>query len=384
MRLARNVLSLAAAAALCPAMALGQARTKYNWNKPRLQGISSVGGEVGRYSTGLGDLRGYSAPSGGNLLRTGISSNISSMSGYKLAPVRSPSAGTTNVTPTIGRVTGRTYGAVRLNLSALASAAPYQVGPPELGTAGSGLAGYLDSMGYSSELSAEQSRPLKSFVPTEPSVYRRKMAEGERLFRRGEYRDAHETLGIALAITRQPPEVHLSRVHTGFALQDYYTAVNHLRQALTLFPELPLVNMSIRDFYGQPDGFDDHAGWLDKRVDKQPETGGDMWLLWAYIRYFNGEPDEAASALEWGYVLSKRAKHKDKETGEAIKIFWDGMVAAGKASGDEPPPRNVPPTIAPAKKASSAAPAEDAESGQDAASKPAGGSGPAATERPSP
>jgi hypothetical protein len=326
MRFASNkVWVFVSALALCPALSQGQSRTRYRWQDPQLRGIRTIGGSFGLESYGLGGLR---APSAGGVLESSLrrSTNFKLTRGAPSGLAPSPAA------RTFSRATGQQYGTPGLKLRGLADVVD-GTGPSfgEEGTPSSGLEAYLQAMGRGSELRVEDSQPIKSFVPGEPSLYQKYMAEGDRRFRQGEYLRAEGQFEIALAFLRRIPEANLSLVHSKFARGRYGAGAYHLRQALTYFPELPLARISVRDFYGQDrkGDFDKHVEALEKRLAERG-VGADHRLLMAYFYYFDGHEAEAIDALRKAAALSRR--DKDESVQEAVKIFWDGLLAAGKVS----------------------------------------------------
>jgi hypothetical protein len=61
----------------------------------------------------------------------------------------------------------------------------------------------------------------------------------------------------------------------------------------------------------------------------------DGHLLLAYYQWFEGETEQAKESLATAHRKAKNLRGKTRETViEAIDIFWKGMVATGKVSGD--------------------------------------------------
>lgn len=337
MRVASNKLwLLVLAVAVVPSVASGQrgTRSRVRWEAPRLQGISVIGGRLTTNTYGLGTLSTASGQAGAGLLRRNLASlasspnfNVRSTSGGVPLPSRGSYA--------YGTAAGQRYGTAGVPLKALTEVIGPLVGDSaQLGeTLSGGLDAYLLAMGRGSELRVEEDKPITSFVPDATSIYRDHMKKGDEHFRKGEYFDANGVFEIALTFSRRVPEVHLSLAHVRFALGSYYGASFHLQQALTYFPELALVRMKIRDFYaeGKPKEFDEHCAKLKERLD-DPAAGGDLWLLMAYVLYFDGKANEAAEALRRADQLSRRSE-ENQAIAQAAQTFWDGMAAAGKVKG---------------------------------------------------
>jgi len=352
-------------AALWPGIALGQGRGLTNLSD-RLTGPSMrrVGGTLRDYSYGLGGLQ-RSLPGGtGGLLRSSVSgpnsygarriSSVATLGGALKLPklatgysyknptlhLRVPSAGPQAAVS----VPGLALPDVNLPRAILAAS-------DISADMGLTLQPYLAAMGYKSALKQPQDKPITSFVPPEPSIYQKYMAEGDTAFRAERYLGAAGSFEVAVRMADHASEAHLSLAHAYFALGRYYSAAHNVQQALKYFGNLPLARLKIRGFYGQAERFDEHLKKLDERCNR---AGGSppLWLLVAYVRYFDGDSAAAAAALRKADALGRRGAGKDDGIGEAVKAFWDGMLAAGEATGHLGPAT----TTAPATQKASPAP----------------------------
>jgi len=328
MVMGRNRLWLAVlVVGVCAGLCWGQARSRHQWSSPRLQGLSVIGGEFGRSSSGLGGLERTSPYGGSGLLR----SSIGRSSGLDL---RRRSGGGASLTGPTGlkMPTGQSYG-VRQGPMPVPGGVrdiPSIYDNVDLSmTAGVGL--YLQAVGQTSVLLTLEDEAITSFVPAEPSRFQEHMAAGDKAFRKGKYPEALESFDLALKVGRGVPETHLAMVNTYFAMGRYYIAAQHLREALTYLPELPLVSLDLGGFYGQEKDFDkqlaDLRNWLEDRRDE-----ADGWLVLAYVQCFEGADDQAQEALRRSYVLGWR--HKQQGNLKAAGTLWEGMVLAGRASGE--------------------------------------------------
>ncbi len=315
------------ALAFGPGVSWGQARTRYQWLAPRLQGLARIGGDFTTQSAGLGGLERSSPYGGSGLLR----SSISQPGSFDLKRSR----GTGGITGLSGlgqlkTPTGHSYRTPQANVrpaTGLIASVYDQMDPKAMG----GLALYLQTVGHTSQLLMLEDKAITTFVPTEPGRFQEHMAKGDKAFRVERYLKALGAFEVALTVGRSIPETHLSLVHAYFAAGQYYSAAQHLRQALKYLPELPLVQLQVRGFYGKAEDFDNHLAALEKRVLEWTDDA-DGRLLLAYFRYFDGADGEAAAALRQAYKLSWR--YKQKETAKAVETFWEGMLAAGRAAGD--------------------------------------------------
>jgi hypothetical protein len=329
--------------------------------QPSLRGLSTVGGDLTRYSYGLGGLQ-RSDYGGGGLLR----SSIYSGGGYSLSRTLAPAGMSAGGLSPLGTVRGQDYGSGGLNLRGLAEAmaspgvrrplegVPATVNPlagslpeqnPAEGMTAEAMASlgpYLSAMGFAGELTGHLDKPVTSLVPSEASLFQANMQRGDTAFRSGQYEDALGDFRVAAIIARRAPEGHLAMVHALFACGQYYTAARDLRDALKYLPELPLVH-------------------LQKRVESPP-ADADLQLLWAYVRYFDGDEAAAAEALR-----KAAGAAKDPAVQEAIQTFWDGMAAAGKVSGGLGTTQPAGPTSLPATQPAAGKVATDAGTGGAAA-----------------
>ena len=352
MSVATKTLLMAWAAVMAfPTGVWAQARSRYVWNNPTLRGLRTLGGRFRTDSYGLGNLRRYSGPAGGNVLSGSISA-------FQLRRPGGAAASSTGLgaLPTLKPFTERRYGTFDLNLRDLAGS-DFRAAPDW----SKALTGYFSLVEPSSELAARKDKPISSFVPSEPSTYQKYMLAGDKAFRAGKYDEARDQFELALVYARESPEAHLSMTHAALALGGYHVAAEHLREALRFFPELALVKMRIRDFYGQKrrKDFDRHRQALLDELARSA-ANQDGWLLAAYVEYFDNRVEQAASALQQAFL--KARNNQDKRTIKAARIFWDSMAAAGKVTGSVDPTTPAPPPASQPSKTSATTPSSSRES----------------------
>ncbi|MDY7010031.1 MAG: hypothetical protein SVV80_04680 [Planctomycetota bacterium] len=316
---------------LCPVVVFAQARSQYQWKNPGLRGIRIIGGDFSTYSSGANKLKGAGAPTG--ILRSSLVSNFNIQRSAAVG-----GAGTLDTgMPKLSGLRGQSYGSTKISLPVTLDSLPRPKGDIDIISAGgavktdkiqSGLesqTGRTTPTTTTSTTKPEKPKPISSFVPTEPSRYQEYMKRGEQAFRAERYIEAADAFDVAVAMGRYLPESHLSLVHAYSALGRYHSAAYQLRQALKHFPELPLVSLRVRLFYGRAEAFVSQMDKLRQEAEK-PYAGADLYLLLAYFRYFDGEEDDAAKVLRRAWNGGKG----DRSTVEAIETFWNGMVAAGK------------------------------------------------------
>ncbi len=329
----RLCLAGAIALVLRPAATFAQARSRYQWKTPTVSGIRTIGGDFSTSSSGMGNLTqpGAGAPEG--ILKSSITSN------YNISRSAAGKGALKTSLPKYAGLKGQTYGSTKIKLPVMMD----EPGRPRDYTAGieytttapsvqSDLLSKREPTTTSSTTKPEESKPISSFVPDEPSRYQKYMQQGEQAFRAERYIEAADAFEVAIAIGRYLPESHISLVHAYSAMGRYHSAAYQLRQSLKHFPELPLVSLRVRLFYGQTETF---VGQIDKlQLEAQkPYAEADLSLLLAYFKYFDGAETDAAKILRRAWDAGK----DDPETAEAVETFWNGMVEAGKAEGDLSP-----------------------------------------------
>jgi len=324
---------------------VGQTRATHNFRQ-NTYGLGSLGNAPG---TGTSVLRSTISSSpftlrsninamGASPLRSSITQETqASRAGGLGAPLRTPGIGATPLrrpgtmaggypdltgTDTAGGIFGSA--AAR---SAILSA------NPALGAARN----YLHSVG-GTDLMAETSRTkvISSLVPSDSSVYSTLLREGEKQFRMGEFADAYSYFERASYIAPHAPETLLSLTHARFATSrlSYMTASHYLQLTLKYLPELPLIPVNPKLFYGQgPDSaarYVEHIDALEKHLIKSHDDL-DALLLLAYYRWFANRPDDAKIAL--AKALKVAIEDEDARVTEAVDTFWAAMVRSGKMSG---------------------------------------------------
>ncbi len=168
---------------------------------------------------------------------------------------------------------------------------------------------------------------ITSLAPRQPGKVRDYMVNGEAAFREANYRKALENFSFAADLTNDSPEALLSLFHAQFATSQrgyYETAGHYLSQTLRTFPELPLVPLAPKEFWGQLRHYGEQLAYLEEHCQDVP-TDAPALLILAYFHWFDGSYNSAAESLMQAYP----AAH-DEIVIEAIETFWDGMVASGK------------------------------------------------------
>ena len=139
---------------------------------------------------------------------------------------------------------------------------------------------------------------LTSLVPAEPAKHRRQMIEGERAFSEGKYARALAHFETARKLSDDSPESLLSLGRTSFALADgsYSKTAEHLCKVLQIVPELPMVRVFPRSFYGKQQDYLQHVSKLEAHVKAHPDDFEAQFVL-GYLRWRQGKEDQARQVL---------------------------------------------------------------------------------------
>ncbi|MCK4602443.1 MAG: hypothetical protein KAU28_08240 [Phycisphaerae bacterium] len=197
---------------------------------------------------------------------------------------------------------------------------------------------------------------------------RDKMLEGERAFRRGEYAQALKSFRLANDLSLGSPETILSMCHARFAMAtDSYSAVGYLLgRVFQAVPELPLVPLQPREFYGQAGAYARQLASLEEHCLASPADAEAQFVL-AYFKWSDGEVAAAVHALRQANAAARQSA--DTNIVEAVDVFWDGMVASGLVEGvsieppaEEPQPQQDPQVDSLPNDADSAEPSDESPS----------------------
>lgn len=200
------------------------------------------------------------------------------------------------------------------------------------------------SKSYLSAISTISDEDLKnrteaivSLVPAEPSLYRNYMERGETLFRSGSFLPALDEFKTAcdLADRDWPSMLSLMQTHFTLSYDSFASCSYYLRRVLRVYPELPLLNLQPRNFYGNTSKYADCLVRLETSIAQAARPSSEALLMLAYFRWFDQDTEEATSALGKAYAVA--IQQKDTEMEDDIQTLWRGMVGSGKVSGDLTP-----------------------------------------------
>jgi tetratricopeptide (TPR) repeat protein len=194
---------------------------------------------------------------------------------------------------------------------------------------------YADTFGSSESSKAgndNEGKPLTTLVPKSGGTrrYRQLLRTGEEAFRKEDYRKAAQAFGIANEISSGSSDSLLSLLHLHFATarNRYNVPSYYLQRLLREVPELPLIPVHPRDFYGNVGTFVQDMIRLEQYTKAKPKDANAQLML-AYVKWREKNPNQAAAALRKALENSK----DNEELIDAIQTLWKGMVRSGAVSG---------------------------------------------------
>ena len=335
------LVSLLLTVALLPRPALAQSRREVTIRRNRAVGWGPSRRHdyyVNRYSTGLSSLNvGYKPADGSGPLGSSIYRK-QSMAIRRSGAGAGSAYSTRRYTPSKAPKPRRMYAPVRASIpSVSAPVRPYR------GTVGTYVPSGTVSAG-SDYMSVGAARPKKlpkelleevitSLVPKPPAKHRDEMIKGEQAFRKGKYAEALAHFETARQLSSDSPESLLSLARASFALAEgsYAKTAEYLLRTLEIVPELPLVHVFPRSFYGQADDYRRHSKNLADYAKSKPDDAQAQFLL-GYLRWRQGKADEARAAL--GRALARAGERRLTKT---IKTLLSGIAAAEQSAWGQPP-----------------------------------------------
>lgn len=182
---------------------------------------------------------------------------------------------------------------------------------------------------------------LKTLAPKSggSSQYRRLMREAEAYFRKEDYKLAAQAYETASEISFRAPETQMGlfQVHFATVRKEYNIPSLYLQRVLKEVPELPLIPIHPRDFYGDAGKYVQHVIRLEEYAQANPKDPHAQFVL-AYVKWRENQPEQAAAALRRAW---ENIKNND-EFLDAVQTFWKAMAYAGKVSGELQPSSATP------------------------------------------
>ncbi len=340
------VLSILAVTAVYSSSAWGQSRKEIRLRAPRSPGWGPSARRdyrLNRYSTGLSDLNiGYRPADGSGALGSSIYSQQSMTRRRSTASV-STAHDPRRLLSSPAQTSRRVYTSPTLHIPTVS--APVRIPQGQVGIYLPSSAAAATSYHAVSAHTTRGKHPreipeeiLTSLVPKKPAKHHEQMSKGEEAFRKGSYAQALAHFETARQLSDDSPESLLSLGRTSFALADgsYAKTAEYLRKTLEIVPELPLVRVFPRSFYGNQQDYLRHAKDLENCVSANPEDPEAQFVL-GYLRWRQGKPDESREAL--GIALAN-AQARGLTMG--IQALLGGIEAAEQARLDEPPEMDWP------------------------------------------
>ena len=209
-------------------------------------------------------------------------------------------------------------------------------------TGGAGAGGYSNPVRDMASALAAKSKQgpsitaeaMTSLAPPTPGAYQSAMLRGESQFRSGDYAGAITNFEAARKLANDSPESLLSLAQAYFAKADASPdqAADYLAKALRAFPDLPLVRVRPKGFFGNADDYAKAFARVQGFVKDNPKDAAAMLLL-GYLQWRTGLVDEALSSLDAAMACSS-----DKDLTDAITIMLDGISRSGQIVLSKAPP----------------------------------------------
>lgn len=178
----------------------------------------------------------------------------------------------------------------------------------------------------------DTNKEIKTLAPQRGTTrrYRQLMREGEEAFKKEDYSKAVQAFELAAAISSRSSESQLSLMHVHFATArgGYGITSHYLQRVLKQIPELTLIPVHPRNFYGNAGMYVQDVIRLEEYAKSKPHDVNAQLLL-AYLKWREDQPNLAAAALRQAWKNCK----KNDAMQNAIHTLWDGMVYSGKLSG---------------------------------------------------
>jgi len=280
------------------------------------------------YYTGMSDLNIRTLHAGGGVLASSVytggnmivrPSSVATPDGAYAYRAPTP-AGSSDVT--------RRYGPPSLSAPGVpqAGAVSSQPVPPT-----SALVDYLEVQKVRRDLIRK--KVITSLVPATPGEYHDAMLAGEDAFRQGQYAQAAKHFESARRLSKDSPASLLSaaRAALATATDSYAPTAQLLCLLLKKLPELPMVRIAPRTFYGKQGDLDQQVVKLANHVKKHP-TDATAEFVVAYILWRSGSAAKANAALT---VASSNAK--DPALVAGIQALSKGIEMARKTAKQDLP-----------------------------------------------
>ncbi len=189
----------------------------------------------------------------------------------------------------------------------------------------------------SASVSDSETEEITSLVPEESGVserYREMMQNGEDAFTKEDYTTAARCFSLAGDLSLHSTESLLSQARSHFATAQggYNMTAHYLRRALQQMPELPLVPVCPKTFYGDPSRYVQDLIRLETYAQEHPSDANAHFVL-GYLKWRDNEFDAARDALRRALAGAQG----NEEFVDDIGALWDGMAASGNISGELKP-----------------------------------------------
>lgn len=336
------IVTAMAAWTLAPANLSAQGRHGVAITDPGVMHVIGQSGAsygFGQYSYGLGSVQASrSTPT--DVLRSSISD---------LGPIsssnRTVTPGDSGLSQLIAPPTGSTFrkfgaGVSDISEAQRGSAMAALMKSTDMGKLDS-VSSYMFAIGAGSkEDYLNKTEAITTLVPSQPGLYRDYLQQAETNFRSGQFSLAIGQYQLANDLGSTDWISLLGMAQTEFARNNFRSSCVYLEQVIKYFPELPLLTLEPRGFFGDRSRYADNLARLEREVQDDPRDAEKAFLL-AYFRWF--DQNAAASQKALSRCLASAQEKHDEDLLDAIGTFWRGMVQSGKVKGElQPEARPTP------------------------------------------
>ena len=158
------------------------------------------------------------------------------------------------------------------------------------------------------------------------------LSRGLQFFYEGRYREAADAFKLAAETNQGDPAARIYAAHALFGTGQYKEAVEILRRAFELEPDLIYLNYDMREDYGKRADFDRHLEGLEKAQQAFPRNL-DRLILLGYVRCYSHQRDKAYEPL----VKARKLDQRDELVARLLKASQPPDVVIDELNANKKP-----------------------------------------------